>query len=73
MRKYLKSITRKAWWLIGWSTVYATAACIAKYLSADQQTFENWLSGIQIIWLAISASPLIPGTRLEKWVFEKGK
>jgi hypothetical protein len=74
--KWLKSIRRKAWWLISCSAIYAVIAL--GYLGYEVNTgllfsnhsrFDEYLMYGQMIWVTVMASPLIPGTALNRWVF----
>ena len=76
--EYLKSVTRKAWWLIGWSALYATIALAYMIYEiqtgvffTEQSQFRGALMLIQMPWIVIMGAPLWPGTRLNRWVFKK--
>jgi len=78
MINYLKSISRKAWWLIGWSTLYVAIALgyLIYEIHADKwpgpnSNFSTFLMLLQMPWIAICAAPLWPGSRLGAWVFDR--
>uniref|UniRef100_A0AB39CEQ7 Uncharacterized protein n=1 Tax=Pseudomonas phage HRDY3 TaxID=3236930 RepID=A0AB39CEQ7_9VIRU len=80
MIEYIKSIPRKAWWLIGWSALYAMIALgymiyeiQTDVFFTDKSQFRGVLMLVQMPWLIIMGAPLWPGTRLNRWVFASKK
>lgn len=78
MKEWLESIQRKAWWLIFWSALYVILALgylgyeyEAGLLFGNHSRFNDYLMYGQMVWLVIMGSPLIPGTRLNQWVFKR--
>jgi len=73
---YLSTIPRKAWWLIGWAALYAAVALGYLYYEisndiffTEKSRFSSVLMLVQMVWVVISALPLIPNTHLNSWVF----
>jgi hypothetical protein len=78
LKDYLKSITRKAWWLIVFSTIYLLAALY--WFVCDIQSGKFGKGGMidthlmqwQIVWLVVSALPLVIRP-LGDWVFQRNR
>nr|DAF93542.1 MAG TPA: hypothetical protein [Myoviridae sp. ctshb19] len=80
MIDYIKNIQRKAWWLIGWSALYVVIAggYLGYEIHADkwpgpESKFSDLLMPLQMAWVILMALPLVPGTSLNKWVFNGKK
>lgn len=76
--EYLKSIPRKAWWLIVLATIYIIPATywficdvLADTLGKGGMLFQ-YLMFWQMLWLIISALPLVYRP-LGDWVFKRKK
>lgn len=76
--EYLKSIPRKAWWLIVLATIYVIPAtywfvcdALAGTLGKGGMLFQ-YLMFWQMVWLLISALPLFYRP-LGDWVFKRKK
>lgn len=79
MKAYIKSIPRKAWWLIWCSVVYSVITF--GYLAYEIYTgmffgpeskFTDYLTIYQMVWVGILALPLLYAP-LGRWVFKRGK
>ena len=70
---YVKSIPRKAWWLIGWCVLYSVI--ILTYTATHENTVkevDDLMSMLQIPWIVIMSTPLWIKP-LGNWVFRRGK